>query len=142
MVNRLPDTPTRRYRVLLIDDAAAERDLYQMMLEDDFNIWTASRGAEGIAVAARQRPDAIVLDVMMPGMDGWETCMQMKCLTDTADIPVILLTAADDRDLSQHAMAVGATAVLQKPCEADRLRETILRALNESVRGPRASRES
>ncbi len=122
----------RRYTVLLVDDTVAERDLYQLMLEPEFNISTASRGTHAITLAARQQPDAIVLDVMMPGMDGWETCTQMKCLSDTADIPVILLTASDDRDLSQHAMAVGASAVLQKPCAVDRLRETILRAVDEA----------
>jgi CheY-like chemotaxis protein len=126
------DTLRRRHTVLLVDDSVAELDLYQLILEPEFNISRASRGAEGITLAARQRPDAIVLDVTMPGMDGWETCTQMKSLTDTADIPVILLTAVDDRDLSQHAMAVGANAVLRKPCPADRLRETILRAVAEA----------
>ena len=128
--------PQRRYTVLLVDDTAAERDLYQMMLEAHFDISTATRGVEGIAVAVRQRPDVIVLDVMMPGLDGWQTCTEMKCLPDTFDIPVILLTGADDRDLSQHAMAVGASALLQKPCAADRLRDTTLQTMREA-RDPR-----
>jgi CheY-like chemotaxis protein len=126
-------TRQRRHSVLLIDDSLAQLDLYQMLLEPDFDISRASRGADGITLAARQQPDAIVLDITMPGMDGWETCTRMKCLADTADIPVILLTAVDDHDLSQHALAVGANAVLQKPCPADRLRETILRAVGEAA---------
>jgi CheY-like chemotaxis protein len=135
-MNLSADIPQRRYAVLLVDDTAAERELYQMMLEAHFDISTATRGVEGIAVAVRQHPDAIVLDVMMPGLDGWQTCTEMKCLSDTFDIPVILLTGSDDRDLTQHAMAVGASALLQKPCPPDQLRDTILRAVGEA-RDPR-----
>jgi len=126
------DDRIRRRTVLLIDDSVAERDLYEFILKPDFDISTANRGVEGIIIAARDHPDAIVLDVMMPGLDGWETCTEMKCLADTADIPVILLTGTDDRNLRQHASAVGAAAVLQKPCPAERLRDTILTAMAEA----------
>jgi CheY-like chemotaxis protein len=81
-------------------------------------------------MARRERPHAIVLDVMMPGLDGWETCTRIKCDDVTADIPVILLTGANDRDLTQHANAVGASALLQKPCPVDRLREAIVAVLD------------
>ena len=76
----------------------------------------------------------IVMDVMMPGLDGWEACTRIKSHPRTADVPVILLTGADDRDLSQHAIAVGATAVLKKPCPADLLRRTIAGALDNPRR--------
>ena len=119
-----------RPRLLLVDDTVAQRDLYEMALGDEFTVFTASRGAEGIAVASHALPDVIVLDVMMPGMDGWETCTRLKCADVTADIPVILLTAIDDLDLTQHATAVGASAVLRKPCSPEALRSSILSALN------------
>lgn len=119
-----------RPQLLLIDDTLEQRDLYQMALEREFNILTAARGADGVSLASTARPDLIVLDVMMPGMDGWETCAALKSHETTADIPVILLTAATDSDLSQHAVAVGATALLRKPCPADRLRATILTTLS------------
>jgi CheY-like chemotaxis protein len=121
-----------RPNVLLIDDCAAQRDLYEFALAHEFNILTAARGAEGASLAARERPDAIVLDVLMPGMDGWETCTHIKSNARTAHIPVILLTGTNDRDLSQHAMAVGATAILRKPCPADQLRDVILAAMTGS----------
>ena len=123
------DDRDRRPSLLLIDDCAEQRDLYAFALESAFEIVTASRGAEGIELAAKERPDAIVLDVMMSGMDGWETCTHIKCNADTAAIPVILLTATNDGDLTQHATAVGASAVLRKPCSADRLQEVILAAM-------------
>ena len=123
-----------RRNVLLIDDSAEMRDFYGFALAHDFNVLTAAQGAEGASLAVRERPDAIILDVIMPGMDGWETCTRIKCNEATANIPVILLTGTDDRDLTQHAMAVGATAVLRKPCGVDQLREAILTAMRESAR--------
>ena len=121
----MDQSSTERRRLLLVDDCAPQRELYELMLERDFDVVTASRGAEGLELAVRTRPDAILLDVLMPEMDGWETCTRIRCDAATADIPVILLTAADDVDLSQHAVAVGASALLRKPCPADELRRTI-----------------
>ena len=116
-------------RLLLVDDCVAVRDLYELALEPSFQVSTANRGVEGLALAMTEHPDVVVLDVLMPGLDGWETCAAIKSNPQTAGIPVILLTAADDRDLTQHAIAVGASALLNKPCPADRLVNTILSAL-------------
>ena len=128
-MNYKPDMG-ERVQLLLVDDCVAERDFYALTLASDFKVITASRGDQGLAMAQRERPHAIVLDVKMPGMDGWETCTRIKCDAVTADIPVILLTGADDRDLTQHANAVGASALLQKPCPADRLRQAIVSVLD------------
>jgi CheY-like chemotaxis protein len=117
--------------LLLVDDCAAERDLYEIVLRPEFKILTAARGADGFAAAVESRPDVIVLDVMMPGMDGWETCARIKSHPVTSNIPVILLTGANDVDLSQHAIAVGATAVLNKPCPAEHLLTRIYAALDD-----------
>ena len=127
-----PKPAEQRPTLLLVDDCVAQRDLYELALERDFKVLTAARGVEALAIASCQQPDVIVLDVMMPGMDGWETCTHIKSNAITAHIPVVLLTGADDGDLSQHAMAVGAAALLSKPCSASRLRETVFAALNES----------
>jgi CheY-like chemotaxis protein len=107
-----------RLKVLLVDDCIAERDLYQCVLEPEFHILTAARGLEGAELAAAYRPDAIVLDLLMPGIDGLETCARIKGDTVTADIPVLLLTGVDMHDLSQRAKAVCAWTVLHKPCPA------------------------
>ncbi len=131
---RIPTPEGNRPRLLLVDDCVAQRDLYEVALQREFEILTASRGAEGVALAKKARPAAILLDVLMPGMDGWEACTMLRCNEATADIPVILLTGADDRDLSQHAMAVGASALLKKPCSVDQ----ILRTLSEVMTPPAA----
>jgi CheY-like chemotaxis protein len=122
---------THDTRLLLVDDCVAVRELYEMVLEPEFAIVTANRGDDGIAVAIAEHPDVIVLDVAMPGLDGWETCAALKSNPSTARIPVILLTGVEDVDLSQHAMAVGAYAVLNKPCPADRLLMQIRSALDD-----------
>jgi putative two-component system response regulator len=119
----------RRPSLLLVDDCVDQRDLYELVLQSEFDVLTATRGAEGVALATAECPDVIVMDVMMPGLDGWEACTQIKSHPRTANVPVILLTGADDRDLSQHAIAVGATAILKKPCPAETLRHTISSAL-------------
>jgi CheY-like chemotaxis protein len=126
-------TTVRRLKLLLVDDCVAERDLYAMVLEAEFTILTASRGDEGVTVATRTHPDAIILDVTMPGLTGWEACAAIKSHPDTEHIPVILLTGAADHDLSQHARAVGASALLRKPCPAEDLRGAILAATQMPV---------
>jgi CheY-like chemotaxis protein len=117
-----------RLKVLLVDDCIAERDLYQCVLEPEFYILTAARGLEGAELAAAYRPDAIVLDLLMPGIDGLETCARIKRDTVTAEIPVLLLTGVDMHDLSQRAKAVWAWSVLHKPCPVETLRTAILAA--------------
>jgi CheY-like chemotaxis protein len=127
----------RRPHLLLVDDCVAQRDLYELVLQPEFEVLTANRGAEAVALATKECPDVIVLDVMMPDVDGWEACTQIRSHWRTANVPVILLTGAEDRDLSRHATAVGATAILKKPCPADVLRQTISSALGEP--GPASS---
>src|SRR5215472_3970131 len=110
-----------RPKVLLVDDCLAERDLYEMMLATEFDVTTAARGLDALRIAASVRPDIVVLDVMMPGLDGWETCTRLRVNPATADTAVVMLTGVDDPDLSSHAKAVGADGVERKPCSADRL---------------------
>jgi CheY-like chemotaxis protein len=111
----------QRPKVLLVDDCAAERDLYELVLASDFDVVTAARGHDALAMAASMRPDVVVLDVMMPGLDGWDTCTRLKAEPKTADTPVVMLTGSDDPDLAGHAKAVGAEGLETKPCPADRL---------------------
>jgi len=114
-----------RPRVLMIDDSTAERDLYALMLERDVRVLTAARGAEGLSLAAAERPDVIVLDVMMPEMNGWEVCRRLKANPTTAAIPVIMLTAQDEPNLAEEASRNGAAMLLTKPCPVEKLSSAI-----------------
>jgi GAF domain-containing protein/CheY-like chemotaxis protein len=110
-----PDAGT----VLVIDDEAAVRDLMQRFLaREGFRVVTASSGEEGVRRAHELRPAAITLDVMMPGMDGWAVLSALKADPEVADIPVIMLTIVDDRNLGY---ALGASEYLTKPIDRERL---------------------
>jgi CheY-like chemotaxis protein len=127
--------PDGRPRVLLVDDSAEYRDLYALMLEPTATVITASRGEEAVAIASSEPIDVIILDVMMPGMDGWQTCEQLKASPATSEIPVILLTALDGLDVPRRAEQVGAAAVLIKPCGARRIAIAIEAAVNRRAGG-------
>ncbi|HEU4370603.1 MAG TPA: response regulator, partial [Methylomirabilota bacterium] len=105
--------------ILVIDDEAAVRDLMQRFLtKEGFRVVTAAGGEEGLRRARELRPDAITLDVMMPGMDGWAVLSALKADPDVTDIPVVMLTIVDDKNLGY---ALGASDYLTKPIDRERL---------------------
>jgi GAF domain-containing protein/DNA-binding response OmpR family regulator len=105
--------------VLVIDDEPAVRDLMQRFLsKEGFRVVAAASGEEGLRWARELRPDAITLDVMMPGMDGWAVLSALKADPEVAEIPVIMLTIVDDRNLGY---ALGASDYLTKPIDRERL---------------------
>src|SRR5581483_10814365 len=102
-----------------IDDEAAARDLVQRVLvKEGYRVETAASGPEGLAMARRLKPAAITLDVMMPGMDGWAVLTVLKADPSTADIPVVMTTVVDDKNLG---FTLGATDYLIKPIDWERL---------------------
>jgi signal transduction histidine kinase/CheY-like chemotaxis protein len=111
--------PAPRGTVLVIDDEAPVRDLMQRFLgKEGFRVVTAAGGDEGLRRARELHPDAITLDVMMPGMDGWAVLAALKADPGVADIPVVMLTIVDDRNLGY---ALGAADYLTKPIDRERL---------------------
>jgi two-component system cell cycle response regulator len=111
--------------VLIVDDIVEQRELYEFFLASYFELASAARGPEAIAIAVARQPDAIVLDVEMPEMNGIEVCRRLKRHRDTAAIPVLMLTGTPD-DVHVQAHEAGAAAVLKKPCSVDALVEHIL----------------
>lgn len=111
--------------VLVIDDNAYARDLTRRVLEEEgFDVIEASSGQTGLALAREQRPDAITLDVLMPGMDGWAVLAELKSDPVLAGVPVVMLTMLDDRHLG---LALGAADFMTKPIDRERLRQIISR---------------
>ena len=126
--------PTRpRPLILIVDDCIEQRDLYELALEPDFEIVTAGRGREALVLAIAKIPDAIVLDLRMPGMDGLEVCRELKRDPLTQDIPVIILTGAEDHSIQTEAVLAGAAALLTKPCSPPRLVGTLRAAVARST---------
>ena len=109
-------------KLLVIDDDAALNEmLAQGLGAMGFEIVTALSGKEGIERALRHRPDLILLDVMMPEMDGWEVCRRLRAATD---LPIIMLTAKDDRTEVIRGFELGVDDYVTKPFD---LRELELR---------------
>ena len=104
-------------RVLIIDDEDDIREVAALSLEATvgWEILTACSGREGIAVAAREKPDAILMDVMMPEMDGPTTFKQMQQTPEVVGIPVVLLTAKVQGVDQRRFAGLGVAAVLFKP---------------------------
>jgi CheY-like chemotaxis protein len=134
---RLPKS-TGRPRVLLVDDSAEHNDLYALMLEPAVTVITASHGEDALRIAAAEPPDAIVLDVLMPGMDGWEVCSRLKSNPATRNIPVIMLTSLEGGDLAARAERAGAAAILMKPCPVERLALEIDAAIYRQIEPARS----
>jgi len=128
---RIPPKRDDRPRVLLVDDSVEQRDLYALMLEPAASVITASRGEEALALAHAERFDAIVLDVMMPGMNGWDVCARLKSDPATRAIPVLILTSLDGVEAAEPGHRAGAAAVLMKPLPAELLAVAIEDAIRE-----------
>jgi len=109
--------------VLAIDDDPVARDLMQSFLgKEGYRVLAAAGGEEGLRLAREVKPDAILLDVMMPGLDGWSVLTALKSDTLLAKIPVILLTITDNKNMGY---ALGAAEYLTKPIERERLLATL-----------------
>jgi CheY-like chemotaxis protein len=132
--------PGVRPTLLLVDDCVPHRDLYERVLEREFEVLTATRARDALALIVSRRPDVVVSDVLMPDLDEWEICTQIKSRAETAHIPVILLTGLNQQRLPDQAAAVGAAAALTKPCSAELLRNVILSAIQRRLHGADAER--
>jgi signal transduction histidine kinase/DNA-binding response OmpR family regulator len=107
------------FRILVIDDEQNARELLERGLtKEGFEVVTASGGEEGVQLARDAKPDAITLDVLMPGMDGWAVLKALKADSATASIPVIMISMVDDKEMGY---ALGAADYLSKPFDRERL---------------------
>ncbi|KAF0177164.1 MAG: PleD family two-component system response regulator [Hyphomonadaceae bacterium] len=103
-------------RILVVDDVPANLRLIEAKLGAEYyEVITASRGEEALLKAWREQPDIILLDVMMPGMDGFETCRRLKTDPETRHIPVVMVTALDQREDRLRGLEAGAEDFLSKP---------------------------
>jgi signal transduction histidine kinase len=108
------DSP--KARILVVDDNAQNRALAQATLEDEgYEVLLASSGDEGIARVESERPDCVLLDVRMPGTDGFAVCSRIRGLPDARETPVVFLTALRDVDTFDQALRAGGDDFLTKP---------------------------
>ncbi|AMR67247.1 response regulator [Aquipseudomonas alcaligenes] len=108
-------TQDRRPQLLVVDDEPANLQVLRHILQEDYRLLFAKDGAKALELAAREKPELILLDVMMPGMTGYEVCAQLKATPATSAIPVIFVTALADVEDEAQGFAVGAVDYITKP---------------------------
>ncbi|QPK63895.1 EAL domain-containing protein [Methylomonas sp. LL1] len=109
------DAGNTRLKILAIDDTPANLTLLGLALQDDYTIQIATSGAKGLQLAGEDPPDLILLDIMMPNMDGYETCGRLKSDPLLQHIPVIFITALSEIDAEIKGFTLGAADYLTKP---------------------------
>lgn len=130
----LSTASTEKSLILIIDDIVENIQLLDDFLGDDYAVQYALSGADGLALARRSQPDLIILDVMMPVMDGYQACALLKNDPITQDIPVIFVTSRNDPASESQALAVGGVDFIHKPVNRDVLRARLRLHLNLKIR--------
>ncbi|NCO51719.1 MAG: response regulator [Deltaproteobacteria bacterium] len=123
--------PGRRPRILLIDDEPAIRHFAEVLLDSQFELQLAADGAQGLEMACQFKPDLILLDLYMQGMDGFEVCKKLKAQALTAPIPVAIFTAVARQHEREKGLSVGAVDYITKPFFPRELLKRIHALLNE-----------
>jgi len=128
-------SPARRYRVLVVDDERDFRHLMTMFLlrsKMPIDVDAVSNGFDALRQARAQPPDLILLDVMMPGMDGFDVCRELRAGERTRAIPVLMLTALDEVSDRTRGFLVGADDYLGKPFDRGELLARVRRILQRT----------
>jgi DNA-binding response OmpR family regulator len=117
-VRATPDEAGQPARILIVDDERQNRELLEAMLAPEgFDLLLAARGEEACALVLQQPPDLILLDAMMPGMDGYHVAARVKGNPCTSHIPIIMISALDDRATRMRGLNAGAEDFLTKPID-------------------------
>ena len=117
---------TVQRKILIVEDDADIRGLLNARLrQGSYDTAVATDGMTALAIARREQPDLIVLDLGLPAGDGFTVMERMRAITSLADIPVVVITARDAATNRDRAEASGAVAFVEKPIDFDQLLETI-----------------
>ena len=143
--------PNEKARILAIDDNPSNLILLASSLNKNFALQLATSGRSGILMAESNPPDLILLDVMMPDMDGFETCRRIKSNPRLRAIPIMFVTAVNDPDFENKALSLGANDFIYKPLNVELATkrisglvetEALKKALSQNARQPRDAHES
>ena len=114
-----------RPSILVVDDEPANLRVMKQILQDDYRLVFAKSGQEALRLAEQKKPELILLDIMMPGMTGFEVCESLKAKAETSHIPVIFVTALDDDTDETKGFALGAVDYISKPVSPPRVKARI-----------------
>ncbi|HSB71860.1 MAG TPA: response regulator [Candidatus Methylomirabilis sp.] len=126
-------THDKQTTILVVDDQPFFVSMMQNLLQSQgYRVVAASNGDEGLALAKKHKPDAILLDIEMPGKNGFVVCQALKQDADLKHIPVIILTATQDTKLNEKAFRAGATITATKSMAGERLLNTLSMTLKQA----------
>jgi two-component system, cell cycle response regulator DivK len=120
-------------RILIVEDIDFNRDLLVQLLEDNYEVLTVPDGATGIALAEREHPDLIIMDLSLPGIDGWEATRRIKADSTLAHIPIIALSSHAMRGDEEKARQAGCDDYLSKPLDENLLFDKLKKLLKENL---------
>ncbi|WP_456475203.1 response regulator [Candidatus Pyrohabitans sp.] len=119
-------------RILIIDDEPEIITLTRMMLQKaGYEGIGAENGKEGLEILGKDRVDLVLLDVVMPGMNGWEVCRKIKADEELRQIPVVMFTVYDNKEDVMRSHECGADAYLSKPFDREELLDVVRRLLRD-----------
>lgn len=122
-------TEQKKQTILVVDDTAANIDVAKGVLAVDYLVQAALSGEMALKIIGKRKPDLILLDIMMPEMDGYEVCQTLKSQADTQHIPIIFLTAKSQEDDENKGLSLGAIDYITKPINPQDLTECVGRHL-------------
>ncbi len=122
-----------RSTVLIIEDDISAARLAEYTLEHSgYDVLIAHDGYEGLSKAVKNRPDLIILDIMLPGIDGFEVCQRLRERPDMQTVPILVISAKSREEDIRFGMEIGANEYLTKPVDPSFMIETVARLLEES----------
>jgi CheY-like chemotaxis protein len=129
---------TSEGRILVVDDESAIRLVCRVNLDSvGFDVLEAEDGETALSLAHAEPPDLILLDVMLPGLDGWEVAEKFSEMPETRNIPIVFLTARSAAADEQRGHAVGGVGYIGKPFDPDELSQKVMTVLERTRRGER-----
>ena len=129
-----PGTDLTGCSILTVDDTPANLDVLVEMLEAaKFRVSVATTGEQALQVVSQMRPDLILLDVMMPGLDGFETCRRLRAQEESTDVPIIFLTARDDPQATKQGFEAGGDDYVTKPFNKEELLARVRTLLERAI---------
>ena len=126
-----------RFRILLVEDFEDARELYSMCLRSSgYEVIEAATGTEAVALARSASPDLILMDLLLPGLDGWQATAELKRDPLVKHVPIVALTAHALTDERERIASLGCDAFLAKPCLPPDLIRTVDRILGRPMAPP------
>jgi putative two-component system response regulator len=119
--------------VLIVDDTEANVDILVDALAEDYDIAVAMDGESALEIVADDKPDLILLDIMMPGLDGFEVCEKLKAGDETRDIAIMFLSGKTDLVDKEKAMAMGAVDFITKPIDVPDIQQRVKNYLLQNM---------